>query len=168
VFGDYEIEVWNTDGTKKMVITREYTHWDRPQVEKDRVKGIFEAFTRQVPNVQIKVSDYDQDISNIYPRTDGTLWVLTSRGSRDRPDGVLGTFDVLDAKGRFVREVTVKAEGNPLSDGIFFEKDKMFVVTGFLDAALAAQGGGTSTEDDEEAEPMAVICYRLDTSKAGM
>jgi len=167
VFGDYEIEVWNADGTKKMVITREYTHWDRPQAEKDRVKGIFEAFTRQVPNVQIKVSDYDQDIANVYPRSDGTLWVLTSRGSRDRPDGVLGIFDVLDGEGRFVREVTVKAEGSPLSDGIFFDKDKMFVVTGFLDAAMAAQGGGTSTDDDEEAEPMAVICYRLDGSKVG-
>jgi hypothetical protein len=166
-FADYEVDIWSADGTKEMVITRDYTHWDRPQSEKDRVKGIFEAFTRQIPNAQIKVSDYDQDIANIYPRSDGTLWVLTSRGLRERPDGVLGIFDVFDADGRYVRQVTVKGKGDPLQDGYFFEGDRLFVVTGFLDAAMAAQGGGTATDEDMEPEPMSVICYRLDSAKAG-
>jgi len=167
-FADYEVDIWGPDGTKKMVITRPYTHWDRPQREKDRVKGIFESFTRQIPNAQIKVSDFDQDIANIYPRSDGTLWVLTSHGTRERPDGVLGIFDVFNADGQYVREVTVKGDGNPLTDGIFFEGNRLFVVTGFLDAALAAQGGGSADDDLGDAEPMAVICYQLDASKAGM
>ena len=37
------------------------------------------------------------------------------------------------------------------------------VVTDWLDALMALQGGaGSSEEMDEEAEPMEIICYQLD------
>ena len=52
-----------------------------------------------------------------------------------------------------------------MNDGVFFEGDRVFVVTQFLSSLMAVQGGGT--EDDAEeleeyAEPMTVICYRSD------
>jgi hypothetical protein len=168
-FADYEVVIWDQAGNKTRVITREFERWSRPQEEKDRIRGIFEAFTRQVPDAKIVVSDFDQDVANIYPRADGTLWVLSSRGSREQPEGSLGTFDVFDQDGRFVREVTLMGEGEPQQDGYFFVKDRLYVVTGFLDAAMAAQGGGTEeTESDEDLEPMAVICYELGALEAGM
>jgi hypothetical protein len=167
-FPDYEIRVWDKDGNPEHVITRAYTHLKRDQAEMDRIKGIFEAFTRQIPNSKVAVSDFDQDIQTLYPRDDGTLWVLSAKGSRKRPQGSLGTFDVFNREGHFVREVTLMGEGDPFQDGYFLVGDRMYVVTGFLDAAIAAQGGGAEDSEDAEAEPMAVICYQLGMLEAGM
>jgi hypothetical protein len=166
-FPDYEIRVWDKDGNPKYVIARAYTHRKRDQAEMDRVKGIFEAFTKQVPNSKVSVSDFDQDIHTIYPRDDGSLWVLTSKGAWDKPTGALGTFDVFNRDGHFVRQVTLTGQGDPQQDGYFFVGDRLYVVTGFLDAAIAAQGGGNE-DTESEAEPMAVICYQLGMLEAGM
>lgn len=169
-FADYEIDVWNTDGTKKAVISREFERRERTQEEIETVYSIFEAFTRNAPNATIKVSDFDQDIAAIYPRADGTLWVLNSRGQNEVPEGSLGVFDVFDSEGHFVREVTVMGEGDPQEDGYFFVEDRLYVVTGFLDAAMSAAGGGSddAEEEDEEAMPMSIICYQVGPLKAGM
>jgi hypothetical protein len=86
---------------------------------------------------------------------------------RDCPKGALGTFDVFDAEGRYLRQVTLMGDGDPLQDGYFFVGDRLYVVTGFLDAAMAAAGGG-SEDIADEAEPMAVICYQVGPLKAGM
>jgi hypothetical protein len=166
---NYEVTVWSPQGKEERVIERKYEHRKRTAEEMERIKGIYSAFTRQVPNAQIKISEWDKDVNQIFTRDDGSLWVLTSRGENDRPDGSLGVFDVFDAKGHYVRQVTLRGEGNPQEDGYFFVKDRLYVVTGFLDAAIAAQGGGTEdTETEVEPDPMAVICYRLDPSKLSM
>jgi hypothetical protein len=166
-FPDYEVKVWDKDGNLKHVIARAFTHRKREQAEIDRIKGIFEAFTRQVPNAKVSVSDYDQDIAALFPRDDGSLWVQSADGFRARPDGSLGVFDVFNRDGHFVRKVNLVGQGDPLQDGYFFVGDRLYVVTGFLDAAMAAQGGGTD-EMESEAEPMAVICYQLGMLEAGM
>jgi hypothetical protein len=168
-FADYEVVVWDPAGNRKQVITREFERRARSEEQMERVHDIFEAFTRQVPNSSVKVSDFDQDIAQLFPRADGSLWVMNSRGQEDRPDGSLGVFDVFDRDGHFVREVTLMGEGDPNEDGYFFVGDRLYVVTGFLDAAMAAVGGGAEdSEDEEEAEPMAVICYQVGPLKAGM
>lgn len=167
-FPDYEVVVWGPEGKKERVITRAFERRARTQEQIDRVKSIFETFTRQVPNAQVKVSSEDQDINTIYPRADGTLWVMNSRGARDKPDGSLGMFDVFDPEGRFQRQVTLMGQGDPIQDGYFFVGDRLYVVTGFLDAAMAAQGGGSEEAGLDEAEPMAVICYQIGPLKAGM
>ncbi len=96
-------------------------------------------------------------------RDDGSLWVLTSTGNIDQPEGVVGGYDVFDEKGRLARRVTLKGQADPLTDGQFFVKDRLFVVTDWLDALMALQGGGGAAEDaDEDAEPMEIICYQLD------
>jgi hypothetical protein len=167
-FPDYEIVVWDRDGNVEKVITREFERLKREQAEIDRIHGIFEAFTRQAPGAQVRVSDFDQDVQTVHPRDDGTLWVMSSRGLRKRPEGSLGAFDVFDGDGRFLREVTLMGEGDPLQDGYFFVGDRLYVVTGFLDAAMAAQGGAGEGAEDEEAKPMAVICYQVGPLEAGM
>lgn len=168
-FADYAVDVWGTDGVKKAVISREFDRRARNEEEIQEVYSIFEAFTRNAPNATIKVSDFDQDIASIYPRADGTLWVINSRGQNEMPEGSLGIFDVFNSEGHFVREVTVMAEGDPQQDGYFFVGDRLYVVTGFLDAAMSAAGGGSDDgEEEDEAEPMAIICYQVGPLKAGM
>jgi hypothetical protein len=164
-FLDYEIIEWDSQGTRKRVIKKKYAHRKRSKDQKKEMYDIFDALLQnQLPEYKIKVSDHDPDVSNIYPRENGSLWVLTSRGVRDRPDGALGVFDVFDAAGRFVREVTLIGEGDALKDGFYFLGDRLYVVTDQLEANIASRGGRKSdaeVEDEEEPEPIAVICYEL-------
>jgi hypothetical protein len=114
---------------------------------------------------KITVSEHHPDIHKLFPREDGTLWVLTSRGRKEPPDGALALFDVFDAQGRFVRQVTLQGEGNPMDDALFMADDRLFVVTGFQSASRAMHAGETveaAPEDEGELEPMEVICYRMD------
>jgi hypothetical protein len=162
-YPDYRITVWNDDGTIDRIIEREYTHRKRSDVEMKLVESIMGIFARQIPNCTVNINDYTKDIETFYVREDGSIWVLTSDGSRDHPEGSLGVFDVLDPKGRFVREVTLKGEGDPLTDGYYFVKDRLYVVTDLLQAAMALQAGGEGIDlGEEEPEPMSVICYKID------
>lgn len=162
--GDYAIHVWNADGSKDRVVRREFNPMPRSDEEKERILNIYKAFTEnRVPNATYEISDFHRTVEQLYVRDDGSLWVLSSSGTRDIPEGVLGIFDVFDAEGRFQRQVALQGEGNPLEDGYFFVGDRFYVVTGFLDAAMAAQGASVESDEmEEEPMPMAVICYRLD------
>jgi hypothetical protein len=164
-FLDYEIIQWDSKGNRECVITREYDHRNRTKDQRKEMYDTFDALLQnQLPEYKIEVSDYDPDISNIFPREDGSLWVLTSRGVRDCPDGALGVFDVLDAAGRFVRQVTLFGEGDAITDGFYFLGDRLYVVTDQLEASITARGGrkgGGNVEEEEEPEPIAIICYKL-------
>jgi hypothetical protein len=119
-------------------------------------------FANQIPNATVKISDYNKDVETIFVREDGSLWVLTSSGTRDLAEGNAGTFDVFDPEGRFARQVTLKADGSPLTDGYYFVKDRFYIVTDLLQAAISLQSGGQSFQiGDDEPEPMGVICYKL-------
>jgi hypothetical protein len=163
-YQDYAISMWDAAGTKKRVIRRDYDRPQRNQAQKDEMYGIFDALLQnQLPQYTIKVSDTDPDITNIYPQDDGSLWVLNSRGTRARPDGAMGVFDVFDSQGRFVRQLTLMGEGQPMKDGYFFLGDRIFVVTGLLEANIASRGGhkGDDEAEADEAEPIEVISYTL-------
>jgi hypothetical protein len=169
-FDGYKIHCWNPDGSVDRVIEREHQPYKRTQAEIDEITEIYKAFTRQAPNSELKMSDHDKDINNLYVRDDGTIWVLPSPSARASGNGTVGTFDVFDPKGRFVQQVTLKGQGKPREDAYVFHADRLYVVTDLLQAAIAMQGGGTdeTAEDEEEPEPMSVICYRIDKSKLSL
>lgn len=163
---EYRLELWTPSGEHDRSIVREYPTLARSAEEKERVLEIYKGFTRNQipnPNTTYEISDNYPAIDNggVHFRPDGSLWVATSRGSADAPDDQLGTFDVFDPKGRFVRQVTLEGQFDNQNDAMFFVGDRIFVITEFLNAAMAAQGGGAAegTEEDE-AEPMSLICYR--------
>ena len=97
----------------------------------------------------------------VYGRDDGWFWVLNCHGAFDRPAGSLGTFDVFDREGRFVRQITLMGEGDPLRDAYVLTRDRFFVLKGLLDAQLSTQGGAAAEAGADEMEPMSMICYRL-------
>ena len=165
-FGEYSVNVWDSEGSLDRVIHREYRDHARTAEDKERLLKIYKGFTRQIPlpDIKYEIEDTYNQISQIYARDDGTLWVQTSRGAAGLPDGVVGIFDIFDEQGRFIKQVTLKGEGDAQTDGYFFVGDRLFVVTDFLAALMALQGGGGSQEEylDEEPEPMQIISYRLE------
>ncbi len=164
-FGQYRINVWGPDGSLERVITREYPDHVRDEEEKARLLDIYKGFTRRipVPNIKYEIEDNFNQIQGIFARDDGSLWVRSSRGANGLGKGVFAIFDVFDKEGRFVRQVTLKGNDDPLNDGFFIVGERMYVVTDFLGAMMALQGGGGSGDEeaDDEVEPMQVIAYDL-------
>jgi hypothetical protein len=119
-------------------------------------------FAKQIPDCKVTINDMCKDIENINVRSDGSIWVLNSTGAREEGDAELGTFDVFNSDGHYVRNVTLKGDGDALDDLYLFVKDRVYVVSDFLQAAMVAQGIEGLYDDEEEAEPMSVICYKLD------
>ncbi len=163
-FGEYTVNVWGPDGKLVHVIHRNYPEHVRSKAELERTLAIYKGFTRQIPfpNINYKLEPKWNPIQQIHARDDGSLWVRTSRGTFDLADGQLGAYDVFDKEGHLVRQVTLEGQGNPTDDRYFFVADRLYVVTDWLDAMMALQGGAAAEDADEDAEPMEIICYQLD------
>jgi len=162
-FGDYRIHVWNPDGSPRRVIERAYEHRMRTPEEIEEAKT--RIIIRGPVDPKITVADYSPDIAGLYAMDDGTLWVATSRGRTDDKPDYLGTFDVFDGDGRFVKQVALQGEGNSEEDGFVITDDRVFVLRHLSSARSSMWGADNeNADDDEEVEPMAVICYRLDRS----
>ena len=163
-FGEYKVNVWGSDGKLRHIINREYAPHERTKEQSERILEIYKGLTRQIPipNIKYEIEPNWNPIQTINAREDGTLWIQTSRGSWGIPEGEIGRYDIFDNSGKLQRQVILKGQGDSQNDGYFFVKDRLFVVTDWLDAMMALQGGaGTAEDTDEEAEPMEIICYRL-------
>jgi len=162
---EYKIEVFNADGTPDRVITREFEHRVRSDEEFERVETSITAAFSQVPNAQLSFSKTEPDIGGIVFGNDGNLWVSTSMGGTDQPDGVLMTWDVLSPDGHFIKTVSAACEGDGENDILIWTPTgDAVVVTGFVEALQALQGGGGAAgdeESDDEPEPMEVIYLKV-------
>ena len=161
---NYEIHVWNADGTLDRIIERECPRWVRTDEENARIDAAMENLKRQFGQIPVttEVSEYSEAVSSLFVTPDNELWVLTSHGILGLDEGVLNVYDVFDADGDFDRQVKVMCEGDSLQDAMMFTRDgRVVVVTGFMDAVQALQGGGQAAGEEEEAEPMEVICYAV-------
>jgi hypothetical protein len=166
-FGQYSINMWSPDGKLDRVIEREYPDHTRTAEDTERLLGIYKGFTRQipVPNVKYELQETWNPVQQLWARDDGSLWVQTSRGAQGLEDGILGIFDVFDKSGHFIKQITLKGEGDPTADGYFFVRDRLFVVTDWLNSLMALQGGGRQTEEEEDLEEedalMEIVSYRV-------
>jgi len=115
---------------------------------------------------QIKFAEYAPSIAifqrGLQFRGDDELLVLSSRGKRDLPDGVLARYDVFDGQGHFKQWLEVECEGDPMSDRlIFLPGDKVIRIRRFVDALITSFGPGGLPATEEENVTPAVICYRI-------
>lgn len=166
-FDSYEIKYYAADAKLARVATREYQHRARnnDEMEENRPRMVIRKGGGGGQKFDAKASQTDPDVMQMFARDDGTLWVMSSRGARDQPKGTIARFDVFDAKGHFMREVTVQGEGNYGDDGIKIEGDRLVVLKGLRAAQRAMYAdtdGNDAGDDEEEAEPMSIVCYRLD------
>ncbi len=163
----YRINVYSPDGTLEKVIERDYESWTRTGDEKAWLTALLEGAFRNLPvEANLDICDTESDISwltrGVQVDRSGDLWILPSRGTREQPQGVMATFDVFTPAGQFDRQVQVFcAEGDGNEDGLFLLEDgRVLLIKGYVDAMATMFGGAIEAEDDEDAEPMELICYR--------
>jgi len=75
----------------------------------------------------------------------------------------MGVFDVFDPKGRFVQQITIEGEANFTEDNYYFADDRLVIVKGYRASRKAMFAGltGGEGEEEEEVEPLSVVCYDL-------
>lgn len=163
----YEIEVYAPDGTLQRTIKRPYKSYKRTAEEKIIAEDSLMPWRRRNRSrFNFVVEPTEQDIVRMRVTDQGQLWVLSSRGLRDQPQGVHSTWDVFDKTGQFQQTVAVKCEGVGLRDKIFFAGDDMIVlVKQYADAMKAFRGQSRedeeAVEEDIEVLPLEIICYRI-------
>lgn len=167
-FEDYEIHLWNPDGSVDRVLRREgYEPVERTDDERDQIQKLFSGFTRWNPGSTYEEAPVHMTVQQVAFRPDGTLWVLPADGAWRTGDGVFASYDVYDREGRYLQRVDLLGDHDPVEDGVFFTQDRIYVVTDLLSALQANTGGGDEDDVDYDAEPMSVVAYRLDWQGAG-
>jgi len=160
---EYHISVFAPDGTLKRVIEKDFENRKRTAEEMEFFTSLVELQTRQLPGAEISIGDYPETISFIEAADDGAIWVVDSRGSFEQPEGIFSTYSVFDKKGHYQKDVMIACEGNGTDDGLIrVSDDRMVLIKGLLPAVQAMQTGGAGgTTEDEEAEAMEIICYKM-------
>ncbi|MCP4544968.1 MAG: 6-bladed beta-propeller [bacterium] len=162
-WGDYRISTWAASGGDKRVIARALEPRKRTEEELEEVRELMQVFINHFPGAKPIISDYSPLIFSFLVRDNGSVWVVNDYDILDIPDDVMGVYDLFDDQGHYRRQVTLKGETHPLNDTYVFHGDRLYVLRGALEAAVAREGGGADVGDDgEEPEPMSLVCYRLD------
>jgi hypothetical protein len=143
----YHIEVVEPGGKPGGVIEREYQHRARTARELEKFQA--QKDSGEIPS-ETKVSETARDVARLFPRADGTLWVLSSRGEMEPPQGAVAAFDAFDASGAFARRVIIDGAFRPGRDDFYLVGDAVFVVT----------NGGRFVGEDDTGE-MEVICLKF-------
>ncbi len=160
----YEVSLFAADGTPSVVFSREYTSWVRDKRAAGIWQRIMEGIAAQQPgNAPVSWSDTEPDIELLRTDAQGNIWILSSRAMWTAPEGLFTYYDVFSPAGEFIEQVNIICEGDAREDYLLFAgTERVFRITGFWDAAIARFGGtGGGAEDDEEPEPMSVICYEI-------
>ncbi|MFO7654056.1 MAG: 6-bladed beta-propeller [Candidatus Krumholzibacteriia bacterium] len=162
----YRIVVASPTGEQERAIEQPYQPLPRTADQTERARRIIEAVGANYPAPMkgLRTEPAEPAITGLHVRPDGSLWVLTSRGSRERGAGIYTVVDEIGPDGRLVRRVALAAPGDPDRDQLFFLADgRAVIVTGALDAWLNQQGvaAGEAAAADEAA-PLELICYRME------
>lgn len=161
-FDAYRIQVWNPDGSLARVVEREYLHRKRSADEMKRFAPVIRIrMGDRARSPEVKASETDRDIQQVFPRENGDVWVLSSKGAFDAPKSAVAVFDVFDNNGRFIRQITLNGRGNWARDGFHLVGDRFYVVTGLRSARSAMFGTGEGAVVEEEEGPMSLVCYGL-------
>jgi hypothetical protein len=164
---EYRIDIYGPGGEHERSITRPYESWKRTDAETDKAREMMMPFRRRNRSaVNIVVEPTERDILDIRVDRQGQVWVLPSRGIREQEKGIHSTWDVFDGTGTFSRQVAFICEGDGQKDALFFPGGELAVlVKEHSEAMFAFRGRGADNplddEEDVEALPLEVICYRI-------
>jgi len=163
----YRINIYSADGTLERVVERDYKSLTRTADDRAWMTALLGGALSNVPfEVNFKIADTEPAIRwlnrGLQVDNDGNIWILSTRGMREQPTGVMATLDVFDKAGRFDQQVQVMCpDGDASEDGIFLlGDDRLLLIKGYVDAMAASLGGGV-IEDDGEAVPMELVCYSI-------
>jgi hypothetical protein len=168
-FDDYRINVWKPDGSLDYIIERpDYAALERTAKDKEGFQKLYDGITNWNPGSTFKVSETHRAVVRLEYRQDGSLWVLSGRGTWANEEGTFANFDVYDPDGHFVRRVAITCPGDPMDDGLYFTGRHFYRITDQFSALVSAfGGGGGGEEEDDDAEPLQIVAYDIELPELG-
>ena len=157
----YRINVYARDGS----LVRSYGRKEKPvrrtDEEKQRIRDSLVVLADgERLTVPVEVEDDAPIVAEVHCRPGGETWVLTTRGSRDQPEGVMLTYDVFDREGAYVRRVAVAVPGDPKEDRLHLLPDhRLALVRGAVQARRNTFGGSRSEEAEVPVHDLTVYAY---------
>lgn len=155
----YLVEVYDRHGVLQRSFGRDLPQRRRTQADKDLAGPVINAFGERIDD-EWDICDTDPAIQRVMvDPDDGSVWVLTPQGANDQPDGVVEVWDVFSADGEYLRQLSVPSDGE-------IREGTCYLVGNHRLAML--RGGATpwiadpDAVEDEEEEPVEVICYRIE------
>ncbi len=164
----YMVHVYDSEGVLERVIQRAHAPARRDEAAIGRLHRLLEGAMAGLPfEVAYDIEPTHPAISSfhrpLHVTPDGYLWVTTTEGLLDQPDGIMATYDVFDPAGTFVKQVSIACEGRGYDDCLFFiGHDRIVLLKGYIDALAAQFGRGVvPAGEDEDPQPPEVICYEV-------
>jgi len=160
----YVIQAYAADGTPLRRIARDaFRPWKRTAEEKEQVgRNLVVVANGRRVDLQVEAEDHAPCIVGMHAMADGDLWVLNSRGARERPAGVFATYDVLDEQGGFARRVALELPGDPERDRLLLLDDRrLLVIKNATDRESMEPGRDGRETSAEEPLPLEVIFYEM-------
>lgn len=143
----YRLEIYDANASLLATSTRDYNSYPRSP---DYMKLVDEAFQIQLrnapPGSSFEIEEYEADISDLQI-VDGDIWVQSSRQRWEAKDGEF-CYDIFGKSGQFQRTVSLRCDGNPRTDKLFFGPDGIVVkIHQFHDLSLLGLVGDGAPEE---------------------
>ena len=160
---EYAIEVYDSDGTLDKIIERDFQTRTRDKDDVRRLNALIDAWlTGEAMEIERVLEPSEPAITEMHVDDEGVLWVQHNRSGHDQPEGILLTYDTFSPEGVWLQEVSIKAEGNPVYDGLqFLGGDRVLLVKGYTLARWASRGAQNVNFGEEDAEAMEVVFCRM-------
>jgi hypothetical protein len=159
---EYRINVFDTDGNLEKVISRDYSSFERDDTLNRRatmrVEGV--ATYHGVPLQGLSIENTEPDIVGMWVDGEGYLWVHTSRGRAEKPEGAYSTYDVFAPDGSFDRQVALMCPADPYKDSLqFLDDGRVVIVLSSLDAWLTQQNVKREEGEDQDSRTLEIVVY---------
>ncbi len=113
------------------------------------------------PGSDYEAETHEPDVVDLRVAADGSIWTQNSRQQWESEEGAF-MYDVFSREGKFVKQVRIECDGSAREDRLFFGGEgRIYKVSGFLDAAISAEGLAGEEGEGDETEPIAVTCYQV-------
>lgn len=161
---EYTVTVYRADGGLERKLGRNFESWTRNGLAKSLARNVLAASYRRVPGAKIEISEIEADIQRIRVTDDGMIWVQSSRGVFEQPDGVFASWDVFSPEGEYIRQVEIEAPGNPVFDDMILTDDGYaLVVTNLTDQWLVNAGLPSAAKYiGREGQDLEIVCYEFE------
>ncbi len=165
----YIINIKGMDGEIKQVISRPFQPRKRNDEDKeDLTSGMEMVINGRSMEMEKHILDYDRAILTMDVATDGRIFVQNCyQAAKYWADGMARKYDIIDADGVFIEELTLEFPGfDTEQDALLFLDGEYFLyMKGFEGATQSMRsafgGGGEKDDETEEAEPLEVIFCRI-------
>jgi len=161
-YRDYRLNVYSSSGRLELVIEREYAPLRRTDEEYAAEKAYREGLYRDREDIHVEISQYHRSVTNARLKTDGTIWVTSSRGWNSVPEGIVERADVFDHEGRFVHQAVMKHPISPERDLVLPLSKRYIIVEAGAEAQMVAVGAGMPSQAVGEGTPRpAIVCCEI-------